>query len=40
MEQKNLLIPDQTFDWDAFEKGEVFATMSKAELEEIGRAHV
>jgi small subunit ribosomal protein S1 len=33
MEQKNLLIPDQTFDWDAFEKGEVFGTMSKAELE-------
>jgi len=33
MEQKNLLIPDQAFDWDAFEKGEVFGTMSKAELE-------
>jgi len=33
MEQKNLLIPDQSFDWDAFEKGEVFGTMSKAELE-------
>src|SRR5665647_992373 len=33
MEQKNLLIPDQTFDCDAFEKGEVFGTMSKAELE-------
>jgi len=33
MEQKNLLIPDQSFDWDAFEKGEVFGSMSKAELE-------
>ncbi|HET9571885.1 MAG TPA: 30S ribosomal protein S1 [Bacteroidales bacterium] len=33
MEQKNLLVPDQSFDWDAFEKGEVFGTMSKAELE-------
>jgi small subunit ribosomal protein S1 len=33
MEQNNLLAPDQTFDWDAFEKGEVFGTMSKEELE-------
>ncbi|MCX6309570.1 MAG: 30S ribosomal protein S1, partial [Bacteroidia bacterium] len=33
MEQKNLLMPDQAFDWAAFEKGEVFGTMSKAELE-------
>lgn len=33
MEQKNLLVPDQSFDWDAFEKGEVFGSMSKAELE-------
>ena len=33
MEQNNLLAPDQTFDWDAFEKGEVFGTMTKAELE-------
>jgi len=33
MEQNNLLAPDQNFDWDAFEKGEVFGTMSKDELE-------
>jgi small subunit ribosomal protein S1 len=33
MEQKNLLIPNQDFDWSAFEKGEVFGTMSKEELE-------
>ena len=33
MTEKNLLAPDQSFDWDAFEKGEVFGTMSKAELE-------
>jgi len=26
-------MPDQTFDWDAFEKGEVFGTMSKEALE-------
>ncbi|MDD4922539.1 MAG: 30S ribosomal protein S1, partial [Bacteroidales bacterium] len=33
MEQNNLLAPDQNFDWDAFEKGEVFGTMSKEDLE-------
>ena len=33
MEQNNLLAPDQNFDWDAFEKGEVFGSMSKEELE-------
>jgi len=33
MDQNNLLMPDQTFDWDAFEKGEVFGTMSKEALE-------
>jgi small subunit ribosomal protein S1 len=33
MEQKTLLIPDQTFDWDAFEKGESFGNMSKEQLE-------
>jgi len=33
MEEKNLLVPDQAFDWDAFEKGEVFGSMSKEELE-------
>jgi small subunit ribosomal protein S1 len=33
MTEKNLLAPDQSFDWDAFEKGEIFGTMSKAELE-------
>jgi small subunit ribosomal protein S1 len=33
MEKNNLLIPDQTFDWDAFEQGEVFGSMSKEELE-------
>jgi small subunit ribosomal protein S1 len=33
MEQNNLLAPDQNFDWDAFEKGEVFGEMSKEELE-------
>ncbi|MCE5175179.1 MAG: 30S ribosomal protein S1 [Bacteroidales bacterium] len=33
MEEKNLLAPDQNFDWDSFEKGEVFGEMSKEELE-------
>jgi small subunit ribosomal protein S1 len=33
MTEKNLLIPDQSFDWDAFEKGEVFGQMSKEQLE-------
>jgi len=33
MAEKNLLIPDQSFDWDSFEQGEVFGTMSKEELE-------
>jgi len=33
MEQNNLLAPDQNFDWDAFEKGEIFGSMSKEELE-------
>jgi small subunit ribosomal protein S1 len=33
MEKNNLLAPDQTFDWDLFEKGEVFGAMSKEELE-------
>jgi len=33
MEEKNLLVPDQSFDWDSFEKGETFGEMSKEELE-------
>jgi len=33
MVEKNLLIPDQSFDWDSFEQGEVFGTMSKEQLE-------
>lgn len=33
MEKNNLLIPNQDFDWDAFEKGEILGSMTKDELE-------
>ena len=33
MTESTLLMPDQSFDWDSFEKGETFGEMSKEQLE-------